>query len=110
MDATLLPAEAGKRSEVRKHGQIANSPSALKALTTKLARRGHELRFCYDAGPCGYGIQRQLSAMGHRCSVVVNRHEALRFVGQLIASLSASTSAASFLARLMHGLTVLIAR
>ena len=50
-------AEADKRGEVREHGKIANTPSALKALTTKLARGGHELRFCYEAGPCGYGIQ-----------------------------------------------------
>jgi transposase len=28
------------------------------------------LRFCYEAGPCGYGIQRQLSAGGHDCIVV----------------------------------------
>ena len=63
-------AEADKRGEVREHGKIANTPSALKALTTKLARGGHELRFCYEAGPCGYGIQRQLSADGHECVVV----------------------------------------
>ncbi len=63
-------AEAGKRGEVREHGKIANTPAALKALTAKLARSGHELRFCYEAGPCGYGIQRQLSAAGHGCVVV----------------------------------------
>jgi transposase len=28
------------------------------------------LRFCYEAGPCGYGIQRQLSTSGHECVVV----------------------------------------
>ena len=28
------------------------------------------LRFCYEAGPCGYGIQRRLSASGHDCVVV----------------------------------------
>src|SRR5262249_57245895 len=26
--------------------------------------------FCYEAGPCGYGIQRQLSASGYDCVVV----------------------------------------
>ena len=26
---------------------------------------------CYEAGPCGYGIQRQLSEAGHECVVVV---------------------------------------
>ena len=63
-------AEAGKRSEVREYGKIANTPAAVKALVAKLARNGHELRFCYEAGPCGYGIQRQLTASQHDCIVV----------------------------------------
>jgi len=58
-------AEAGKRSEVREHGKIANTPAAVTALAVKLARGGHELRFCYEAGPCGYGIQRHLTAARH---------------------------------------------
>ena len=36
----------------------------------KLKRTGGELRFCYEAGPCGYGIQRHLTAAGHDCVVV----------------------------------------
>jgi hypothetical protein len=63
-------AEAGKRSEVREHGKIANTPAAVTALAAKLARGGHELRFCYEAGPCGYGIQRHLTAAEHGCVVV----------------------------------------
>ena len=63
-------AEAGLREEVREHGTISNTPAALKALTEKLAGKKRDLRFCYEAGPCGYGIQRQLSAMGHECAVV----------------------------------------
>ena len=66
-------AEAGLRGdlrEVREYGKIRNAPAALKALATKLAAKGNELRFCYEAGPCGYGVQRQLSGMGHQCAVV----------------------------------------
>ena len=63
-------AEADRRGEVREHGKIANTAAALKGLALKLARSGGELRFCYEAGPCGYGIQRQLSAAGHECVVV----------------------------------------
>ena len=63
-------AEAGKRGEVREYGQIANTPAALTALLRKLAAAGTALRFCYEAGPCGYGIQRQLTAAGHECVVV----------------------------------------
>ena len=63
-------AEVGLRAEVREHGKIANTPAALKALSVKLAGKNGALRFCYEAGPCGYGIQRQLSAVGHECAVV----------------------------------------
>ena len=63
-------AEAGKRGEVREHGTIANTPTALKALVSKLAKSGSALQFCYEAGPCGYGIQRQLTVAGHECVVV----------------------------------------
>jgi transposase len=63
-------AEAGKRSEVREYGKIANSPAAVQALVGKLGGGGRELRFCYEAGPCGYGIHRQLSTTGHGCVVV----------------------------------------
>src|SRR5580693_6320992 len=63
-------AEAGLRGEVREHGKIPNTPAALQALTVKLAPARRELRFCYEAGPCGYGIQRQLTEAGHECAVV----------------------------------------
>jgi transposase len=62
-------AEDGRRGEVREYGQIANTPAALRRLAGKLGQEGVELRFCYEAGPCGYGIQRQLSALGHQCIV-----------------------------------------
>jgi hypothetical protein len=55
---------------VRTYGQIANTPAALRTLVNKLAGGKHELRYCYEAGPCGYGIQRQLSEWGYECVVV----------------------------------------
>ena len=63
-------AEAGGGKDVREYGKITNTPTALKALATKLSRGGRQLLFCYEAGPCGYGIQRQLSLAGHDCIVV----------------------------------------
>jgi len=30
------------------------------------------LRFCYEAGPCSYGIERQLPGLGHECVVVAS--------------------------------------
>ena len=63
-------AEGGLRGEVREYGRIANTPAALDRLMRKLGQNGVKLRFCYEAGPCGYGIQRQLSTAGHECVVV----------------------------------------
>ncbi|CEF48458.1 unnamed protein product [uncultured bacterium] len=63
-------AETGNRTEVREHGKIANSSAALKTLAARLGHGRRELRFCCEAGPCGYGIQRQLTAAAHRCLVV----------------------------------------
>jgi transposase len=42
----------------------------LDRVVRKLGRDGVRLRFCYEAGPCGYGIQRHLAARGHDCVVV----------------------------------------
>ena len=63
-------AEDGLRGEVREYGRIANTPAALDRLARKLSREGVKLRFCYEAGPCGYGIQRHLAAHGRGCVVV----------------------------------------
>lgn len=63
-------AEAGIRGEVREYGRIANTAAALDRLMRKLGDGGVRLRFCYEAGPCGYGIQRHLSTHGHECVVV----------------------------------------
>ncbi|HHY31751.1 MAG TPA: IS110 family transposase [Firmicutes bacterium] len=50
-------------------GVIPNTPQAIAKLVRKLGEPGG-LRFCYEAGPCGYGIYRQLIAMGCSCMVV----------------------------------------
>jgi len=63
-------AEGGGRGEVREYGRIANTTVAVERLVRKLGHEGVELRLCYEAGPCGYGIQRQLSTSGHDCVVV----------------------------------------
>jgi transposase len=36
----------------------------------KLTTDGRLLHFCYEAGPCGYGLHRQLVELGHDCLVV----------------------------------------
>ena len=53
-------------------GEIANRPLAIGKLAEKLARThgGEVLLFSYEAGPCGYEVYRQLTAMGFDCEVV----------------------------------------
>lgn len=62
-------AEAGRDGEVRSLGTIANRPEAIRKLVTKLGAP-ETLRFCYEAGPCGYGLYWQLVQLGAHCDVV----------------------------------------
>jgi transposase len=62
-------AEAG-REKPRYYGEIANTPEAVAKLVKKLSPRGEVVSFCYEAGPCGYGLHRQLTHLGHDCAVV----------------------------------------
>jgi transposase len=63
-------AEEGRGGEVRHHGVVENRADILARLAERLGRRGERLRFCYEAGPCGYGLHRLLSLLGHDCAVV----------------------------------------
>jgi len=56
--------------EVRYVGEIANTPEAIEKLVRQLRKGDAHLSFCYEAGPCGYGIHRQLSELGWDCQVV----------------------------------------
>jgi transposase len=63
-------ADGGLRGEVRFWGTIPNQAEAVRKLVTKLAAKHPVLSFCYEAGPCGYGLYRQILALGHPCLVV----------------------------------------
>ncbi len=63
-------AEPGRSGEVRFHGEIANQPDAVRRLIERLGVKHGRLRVCYEAGPCGYGLQRQITTLGHACAVV----------------------------------------
>lgn len=63
-------AESGRSGSVEYLGEIANEPGAIVKLCDRLGRAGKALAFCYEAGPCGYGVHRQLTGLGHRCDVV----------------------------------------
>jgi transposase len=64
-------ADGGRGSEVRFLGEVPNSPAAVERLIRKLAGRYGKLHFCYEAGPTGYGLYRQIQALGHACLVIV---------------------------------------
>jgi transposase len=63
-------ADAGRNGEVRFVGEVASSPARVERLVRKLAERHDKLRFCYEAGPTGYGLYRQIRELGHACTVV----------------------------------------
>jgi transposase len=63
-------AEGGRDGAVRFVGEVANSPAVVERVVAKLATRYRKLWFCYEAGPTGYGLYRQLRELGHPCDVV----------------------------------------
>lgn len=58
------------REEPRDWGEIDNRPEAIRKLLGRLSPNGERLRLCYEAGPCGYELYRQIVAAGHDCAVV----------------------------------------
>ena len=53
-------------------GEISNKPKKVAKLVERLAAEfgGEVLLFAYEAGPCGYGLYRQLLSLGQDCQVV----------------------------------------
>ena len=69
-DSIAVAVAANGRDQAHYRGDIANTPTAIKRLLHKLSPDGEVLGVCYEAGPCGYGIYRQITQMGHDCIVV----------------------------------------
>jgi transposase len=51
-------AESGRGGEVREVGVFENRPDVLRKMVARLGKHRRRLNFCYEAGPCGYGLQR----------------------------------------------------
>jgi len=60
-------AQGGKE---RYFGEISNTPEAIRKLVKRLCPDGELISFCYEAGPCGYDVYRQIKSLGHHCDVV----------------------------------------
>jgi transposase len=67
---SVAVAEGRRGGEVRHVGVFSNRPDHIAKLVKRLGRGGWRLSFCYEAGPCGYGLHRQLTELGHDCIVV----------------------------------------
>jgi Transposase and inactivated derivatives len=63
-------ADTGRLGEVRYYGVIRNTADSVLSLTKKLCLPRVKPIFCYEAGPCGYGLHRLLTKLGYECAVV----------------------------------------
>ncbi len=66
---TIAVAVAEPGGTVRSLGVIPNRPESIRKLVKQLGSPEH-VRACYEAGPTGYVIYWQLTALGVRCEVV----------------------------------------
>jgi len=66
---TIAAAVAEPDGEVRPLGMIPNRLESIRKLIAKLGP-AKELKACYEAGPCGYVLYWQLTALGVACQVI----------------------------------------
>lgn len=79
---------------------VANNTQAIKKMVRRLQRQASgQVRFCYEAGVCGFVLQRHIEALGSDCMVVApslvpvkrgdriktDRRDARKLLGQFIA-------------------------
>jgi transposase len=57
-------------TEIRRYGIIGGTLDAVDKLIKKLAHKDIELRFAYEAGPCGFVLCRHLRHKGIPCEVI----------------------------------------
>ena len=63
-------AEGSRQAEVRHLGTVAGGLSAVTKSMRRLVSAGHRLHIVYEAGPCGFVLQRHFAGLGWRCEVV----------------------------------------
>lgn len=66
---TIVAAVAETGGQERSLGTIPHQPESVRKLLKRLGPAS-KLRVCYEAGPTGYGLYRQLTGMGIDCQVV----------------------------------------
>jgi transposase len=63
-------AEGQREGDVRHYGVIASDLEPLDKVVRALRAPDRRLHFVYEAGPCGFGIDRHLTKRGEDCVVV----------------------------------------
>lgn len=66
----IATADDGRKGVIQSLGFCKNDSLEIKKRVKKLSQKYEKLYFCYEAGPCGYGIFRLLKSMGYDCEVV----------------------------------------
>lgn len=66
----IAVAEAGRAGEVRQLGTVAGGLQPVSKALRRLVSAGCVLHIVYEAGPCGFVLQRHLAQLGYRCDVV----------------------------------------
>ena len=66
---TIAIADSGRQNKPRVYGAIANDLDAVDKFCRKMVSTASRLYFVYEAGPCGYGLYRHLTAKGFDCMV-----------------------------------------
>jgi len=63
-------ADGPRQAEVRHLGTVPGGVDAVSKAMRKLVSAGRVLHIVYEAGPCGFVLQRHFTALGWRCDVV----------------------------------------
>jgi transposase len=63
---SVAVADGGRNGEVRFFGDISSESASVSSMVEKLAKRADRLHFCYEAGPTGYDLYRQIIGLGAR--------------------------------------------
>ena len=76
---TIAVGVAEPDGEVRSLGMIPNRLESIRKMVAKLGP-AKQLKACYEAGPTGYVLYWQLTALGVACEVVAPSLELLGFI------------------------------
>ncbi len=75
---TFAIADAERGGEVRRYGEIQNTPEAVARFVKRLSNQHCAPEFVYEAGPCGYVLYRQLSELGLQCRSALDRRKVVQ--------------------------------